>query len=291
MKLFDFKKFLPFINLKKNMGIPLDYDANFHIDITINTTTIETTIDPYNLSGNGPFTVTDEYGRKRKVVAYIRDYSPYRQIEQPDAQNWNSTYKYHLTCCDVLKRKQRDGTYDKYTGTNRKDGFFKVNLIRENKIISTKDQDLRVCKKCLEALDYCGYKKNYSKRQEIFENFSLEEYLKNNDTDFVIDPKFTENESPPNVYDESFSNLSRRLKEMKNFICEECGLDCSIDPRLLDTHHINGVKSNNSPSNLRVLCIGCHTNIHEHLKHGRRWEFWLENKYKAKVRVRKRFYE
>lgn len=44
-------------------------------------------------------------------------------------------------------------------------------------------------------------------------------------------------------------------------------VDLSLYKHLLDTHHINGVKTDNSDSNLRALCKECHSlePKHEHM--------------------------
>ena len=43
-----------------------------------------------------------------------------------------------------------------------------------------------------------------------------------------------------------------------------CKVDLSSAPDLLHTHHINGVKNDNAPGNLRVLCASCHRRQPKH---------------------------
>ena len=60
-------------------------------------------------------------------------------------------------------------------------------------------------------------------------------------------------------YTDYFSTHSKHLKDHAKWVCEECGADKSKDPGNLHTHHINGIKTDNKPSNLIVLCYDCHS--------------------------------
>ncbi|MFW5891327.1 MAG: HNH endonuclease [bacterium] len=45
--------------------------------------------------------------------------------------------------------------------------------------------------------------------------------------------------------------------------CELCGLDLLEEPNLLQIHHMDGNRDNNSPDNLMCLCFWCHAlNFH-----------------------------
>ena len=49
---------------------------------------------------------------------------------------------------------------------------------------------------------------------------------------------------------------------------EDCGIDLNDNRKLLHTHHANGRKSDNISSNLKVLCVECHSKqpSHEHIR-------------------------
>src|SRR5690348_12500442 len=59
-------------------------------------------------------------------------------------------------------------------------------------------------------------------------------------------------------YPEDWPVLSRRLREEMDWQCELCGRSFRDRPDRLHVHHRSGVKSDNSRSNLQVLCADCH---------------------------------
>lgn len=56
----------------------------------------------------------------------------------------------------------------------------------------------------------------------------------------------------------SQSRYQRVARESKHYVCEECG---ASNVRL-DVHHKNKDKSDNSPNNLKILCVSCHAKEH-----------------------------
>ncbi|MEI6747187.1 MAG: HNH endonuclease, partial [Methylococcaceae bacterium] len=69
-------------------------------------------------------------------------------------------------------------------------------------------------------------------------------------------------------YTENWDLISRQRKEQYGYVCQQCGIDLSNHKNLMQTHHANGVKSDNSSGNLKVLCIECHRDqpSHGHMK-------------------------
>lgn len=54
--------------------------------------------------------------------------------------------------------------------------------------------------------------------------------------------------------------LIKRLKEIREWKCEKCGLKTWFDqPLSLEIHHIDGNRHNNCLDNLQILCPNCHS--------------------------------
>ncbi len=63
-------------------------------------------------------------------------------------------------------------------------------------------------------------------------------------------------------YPPDWEIIKTNYRNSVNWICEKCGINLFEYRRLLHTHHINGVKSDCSQSNLKALCLKCHKATH-----------------------------
>ena len=76
-----------------------------------------------------------------------------------------------------------------------------------------------------------------------------------------------------------WKEISRRLKEQVKWRCQKCNLSLRRHKYYLHTHHIRGVLYN-KPEDLRVLCIGCHSeqpgNNHYRLKETRDYRGFMK---------------
>lgn len=71
--------------------------------------------------------------------------------------------------------------------------------------------------------------------------------------------------------------VSRKYREGMGYKCEKCN---QVYPaRYVHCHHIDGDKTNDAPSNLQCLCIGCHAEIHTTMKADREYKFFMEHIY------------
>lgn len=195
----------------------------------------------------------------QKILVYIRD----------QRYSYDLEYKFHIANCATLIDAQRNQKYDKYVASINVNGKFKVNLIHGNSWIEKeKEVKLNVCKNCLTALNYKGYRQSYGIKQTIYNTFSIDEFFQLYKKQTVKKPKHTNITAPINNYTKDFDTIANELKSKKRHTCESCFKDLSQDKKFLHVHHIDGIKSNNSITNLKVVCIGCHADEpgHGHMK-------------------------
>ncbi len=67
----------------------------------------------------------------------------------------------------------------------------------------------------------------------------------------------------PRRYTRDWIDVAENYMISKDWICEECGLDCSLTKYYLQVHHINGNKYNNSYRNLKLLCRRCNLELNK----------------------------
>ncbi len=253
----SFKKML------RLMGISDDARSDFNLDVSISQPDWQKPLIPeieVNL-GDIIWCSTDKgvLYKGKFAVLYIRDQAKYFDYE--------TDYKFHITGCATLKGMFTQKRYDKYVISQDTGGIFKVNVIVNNKIQSA-EKKLHVCKHCLRAINWHGYKTAPPARQiEIYENFSLAGFFKvmngDNQKNFAIIPEHTAETAPPNIYPANWAIISKTLRKAAGYVCSNCGRKIS-DTKNLHVHHRNGIKNDCSRSNLEVLCADCHRLKHNH---------------------------
>ncbi|MCK5818257.1 MAG: hypothetical protein KAH18_03180 [Psychromonas sp.] len=199
--------------------------------------------------------------KDRQVLLYIQDHD-IKIIEALDDGALGK--KYHVAYCITLEEMQSKGRYNRYVAKNNIDGIFLIDGKNEetNEYIKG-TTNLKVCKNCLKHLDYKGYESNISIKKEIFDTFSLEEFFKAYQQLFKHKPKYKagQNQSP---YVNNWPEISNNYKRSVNWVCENCNVDLTQNPELIHTHHLNGVKHDNTLSNFKALCCECHANEPDH---------------------------
>lgn len=173
--------------------------------------------------------------------------------------------KFHVSECRTLKEKRRDGTFDRYMATNNLSGEFDVFGIDGYSHEHIEGvAKLSVCKNCLSNLNYKGYSTPRGKSKgQIYKEFSIDEFFESYSSVFSSQPKHTK-ETLITGYTVDWSEVSQRVRQQAEYVCQTCNVDLSEHKHLLHVHHKDGVKGNNSVDNLVALCAPCHREAPNH---------------------------
>jgi len=219
---------------------------------------IEIPIDNVQVLNDGTYVY-----KGRRVVVHIRDIEEYGDRY--------SLPRFHLAMCSTLGQMIEHGRYQKrYVVSTRDDGRFRIHRIR-NGNIKKLEEPLDVCQNCLEELHYENFslQMSASKRKMAVQKFSLETFFDEFGRTCVwATPRYDDKHAPPNVYSVQFYRIAQAIKERRGYRCEnqKCQIDLSgrEDRRFLHAHHIDADKSDNHPSNIKLLCIRCHAEQFQH---------------------------
>lgn len=176
MKLIDFEKFPLFVELRKNMGITADEKIVLNIKTNIETIWNEikkgTEIDKELIKVHDDETLGIK-GSEERIIVYIKEQYFYPNEKEKE-------YKFHIAWCKTLESMYEGKNYNRYVAVQKEEPEFLVDLINRETGEITKNVTKRmsVCKNCLTVLNYKGYARaNFTKKKEIYENFSLKEFL------------------------------------------------------------------------------------------------------------------
>lgn len=190
----------------------------------------------------------------RQVLLYIRDHSGRFDATLKDSSQGK---RFHVAWCQTLEEMRGKNRFGRYHATNRLDGLFTIEDAFINGIEPrTADVALKVCMNCLSKLNYRGSDDKLVRRN-IFNSFSLKEFFTDYSTCFKHMPKSLMSKVSAG-YTSDWKDVSSRTREAASYICSVCHVDLNSHRHLCDVHHINGVKSDNSPMNLQVVCRDCH---------------------------------
>lgn len=272
MKLINFNDFLAFKRIREKMGIPKDYKPSFESSEAIlreikfkeiKTKGLDISIDELYVAEDKTLEHKDFPGQK--MLVYIRDFMGDYIKDEKDMASFP---KFHISWCSTLDKMHKSQKYDRYVVSQRNDGIFLLNKTSNGKVVKSDiELELLVCKNCLRTLGYKHYGASPSISENVFNNFTVKEFLDEYNTNIYLEPTHTSNSQPLNEYSKDWNTISYTYKQSKRFICQDCGKDCSKNTNELHVHHIDGVKSNNKASNLEVVCVKCHSKkpMHGHM--------------------------
>jgi HNH endonuclease len=266
MNLIDFLSFAPLEELRREMGASLVSPIS---EIIING------LDEHEIRAIGKegieiesLDILDFHDDKTllykntRVMLYIRDWSFSNQSNKPTMP------RFHICNCATIQKARESGRSARYVIATREDGIFIVNKTNSGIVQKGIEAKLDICKNCLSDLNWSGYTSGGNK-VEIFNHFEISDFFKKYPKSLLAEGNRQKDDvAPINNYPLNWSEISRIQRELKNWACERCEADMKLQKDSLHVHHIDGMKNNNNPSNLKVLCKWCHAKEprHEHLR-------------------------
>lgn len=272
MKLPDFYSSPELDALRRRMGIPAGKYGN------LESKGVRPTLDPdelAKLAGEGLDVDSLDHVeilpdgtlayKDRRVLLYIRDWNSYggRKDSEP---------KFHIAGCNVLSNMKRMKRFARYVIASKTDGEFEV-IISDGYTKRRATRHLAVCQTCLAHLAFEGFSIEQPKqtRLQFVSSFGLDRFFEAYPLSLHSEvPDHFSDSAPENDYAPDFSPRSQKMRQDANWTCEGCRVRLAGpgEQRYLHVHHVDGSKWNDSPTNLRVLCIKCHASqpLHGHMK-------------------------
>lgn len=163
--------------------------------------------------------------------------------------------KFHTTLCDTLNKMRLKKRFDGvYIFSNE------VLLRQEAKESGGMMSDCRICILCMKMsnnIDKVIFTKDF------VNDYLTAEYQSKGFTMDEIPKRFKKD---PYGYVHGWKDISVLYRKSKGFRCENCGIDLSDNKYYLETHHIIPNRTLNDFSNLRSLCVCCHSKVDEYHK-------------------------
>lgn len=199
------------------------------------------------------------------VVLYIKDHTM-RPDVVTDPREGN---RVHLTDCRTLDGMKKRNRFQRYVATARKDDLYDVTILDRSDVAKNQEHSLVPCHNCLTRLSYQEYSyAEQARKRRIVDDFTLTEFFDEFASNFAEKPRHTAGSMGIAYYSPGFAKTSERLRARAMWRCQDCGVDLSSAHNLLDAHHVNGDKTDDSEGNLRALCKLCHATQpnHHHMK-------------------------
>lgn len=200
----------------------------------------------------------------RPVFVYIPDHVTAYKLRE----KYN---RVHFTVCQTLKEMEGKGRLkSRYRATERDDNLYRIDIGGRKE----KETKLLPCQHCLFESRYPGFpdfmsRGNTQERGEAANRFDAKEafkFLRRCFEEFHSVADVLQSAAISTDYPRNWGGISRKIREERNYTCDECGVCLKEHPSLVDVHHDDENKANVERENLQVLCKEHHAQKHPHYR-------------------------
>lgn len=200
--------------------------------------------------------------RGQRILIYIKDTRQTAQVLLHEKQN---SRRFHFKECKTIVDMREANLFQRYVAIARDDGLFPVIAQELDGMHHDLEAPLGPCKYCLSELNYHGYADRGVKgRDQIWSAFSIPAFFAEYSSTIAVLPQDQALVTEPDNYTADWPEISKRARERARWRCSRCAVDCGSDKNLLQVHHLNGIKRDNTAANLMVLCLLCHAAQPQH---------------------------